>query len=168
MKKLLICGFVGVITFAVGYNVNILYFSDRSPRQPIAFSHRVHVGDNRIPCMYCHIYAERSTVAGVPSVQKCIGCHTLIRRDAPEIMKLSGYWERRESISWIKVHNLPDFVYFSHKRHIKADVPCDVCHGDVAKMDVTTRVSSLEMGWCLDCHIQRGVKNGEDCWTCHK
>lgn len=168
MKKLLIYGFVGVFTFTAGYHANIRYFSDRSPAQPIAFSHKIHAGENEIPCMHCHIYAERSTVAGVPSVQRCIGCHSIIKRDAPEVVKLMGYWERGKPIPWVKVYNLPDFVYFTHKRHLKAGMQCVACHGDIAKMDVTTRVSSLEMGWCLDCHIQRGVKNGEDCWTCHK
>lgn len=168
MKKFLIYVTVGIIAFAIGYNVNVHYFAGKSPAQPITFNHRVHAGDNRIPCMYCHIYGERSTVAGVPSVQRCMGCHTVIKREAPEIVKLAGYWERREPIPWIKIYNLPDFVYFSHKRHLKAGVQCETCHGDVTGMDVTDRVSSLKMGWCLDCHIQRDVKNGQDCWTCHK
>ncbi|MBI5326712.1 MAG: cytochrome c3 family protein [Deltaproteobacteria bacterium] len=175
MKKVILYIVVGVATFAIGYNVNAVYFSDRSPIQPIAFSHKIHAGDNNIPCMYCHIYADKSTVAGVPNVRKCIGCHKIIKQDAPEIQKLTDYWNRKEPIPWIKVHNLPDYVYFPHKRHVKAGVHCQTCHGDVAKMDVLTRVSSLKMGWCLDCHtngavaiIGREVKNGKDCWTCHK
>lgn len=168
MKRLLIYSFVGFITFISGYILNITYFSDRSPAQPIAFSHRVHAGDNGIPCLYCHNYAGRSTVAGVPPVQRCVGCHVIIKRDAPEIIKLTDYWNRKTPIPWVKVHNLPDFVYFSHKRHVRAGVECSVCHGDVAGMDVVTRVVTLKMGWCLDCHRQRAVKAGSDCWTCHK
>ena len=168
MKRLLVYGFVGVVTFIIGYNLDILYFSGRSPEQPIAFNHRIHAGDHQIPCLYCHIYATRSAVAGVPSVQRCIGCHLIIKREAPEIKKLAGYWERREPIPWIKVYNLPDFVYFPHKRHLKAGLSCHQCHGDVAGMKVTTRVSSLKMGWCIDCHTQKDVRNGRDCWTCHK
>ncbi|MDD5435574.1 MAG: cytochrome c3 family protein [Nitrospira sp.] len=168
MKKLLIYGFVGLMTFLAGYIINITFFSDRSPAQPIAFSHRVHAHENEIPCMYCHAYADKSAVAGIPAVQRCIGCHSIIKRDAPEIVKLTGYWDRKEPIPWIKVHNLPDFVYFTHKRHVRAGIQCNICHGDVAGMDVITRVASLKMGWCLECHRKRGVKAGADCWTCHK
>ena len=175
MKKFFLYIFVGVVTFVIGYNVNATYFSDKSPIQPIAFSHRIHAGENNIPCMYCHIYADKSTVSGVPNVQRCMGCHKIIKTDSPLIQKLTDYWDRKEPIPWIKVHNLPDYVYFPHKRHVKAGVQCQKCHGDVAKMDVITRVSSLKMGWCLDCHIKGAieiigtpVKNGKDCWTCHK
>lgn len=168
MKKLFLFSFICVASFVTGYWIDISYFSDRHPLQPITFSHRIHAGDNSIPCLYCHIYAERSTAAGVPSVQRCIGCHNIIKKDAPEILKLTDYWERKEPIPWIKVHNLPDFVYFSHKRHIRGGVQCNSCHGEVSRMDVVTRVSSLKMGWCIDCHMLNDVKNGRDCWTCHK
>lgn len=168
MRKLFLFSFIWVATFISGYWMNTSWFSDKQPAQPIAFSHRIHAGENDIPCLYCHTYADRSAVAGVPSVQKCIGCHQIIKRDAPEILKVNDYWERKEPIPWIKVHNLPDFVYFSHKRHIRAGIECNSCHGNVAGMDVITRVSSLKMGWCIDCHMSHNVKNGRDCWTCHK
>ena len=168
MRKLLLFSFICVASFVSGYWINTSWFSDSHPAQPIAFSHRIHAGDNSIPCLYCHIYAERSTVAGAPSVQRCVGCHNIIKRDAPEILKLTDYWDRKEPIPWIKVHNLPDFVYFSHKRHIRGGIQCNSCHGNVAGMDVVTRVSSLTMGWCIDCHTLNNVKNGRDCWTCHK
>lgn len=186
MKRFLLYLTVAVITFTTGYNINLIYFSDRAPEQPINFSHKVHAADNSIPCQYCHIYADKSTVSGVPSVQKCMGCHKIIKTDSPEIQKVASYWEKKEPIPWVKVYNLPDYVYFSHKRHVKALVPCQRCHGDVAKMDRITRqtvifgvpfvrVSPLKMGWCLDCHkngakefIGGPVRNGTDCWTCHK
>lgn len=188
MKKFILFVIVGASAFTIGYNANLIYFSedDRYPEQPINFSHRIHAGDNNIPCQYCHIYADKSTVSGVPNVQRCMGCHKLIKTDAPEIQKLKGYWDRQEPIPWVKVHRLADFVYFSHKRHLKANVPCQRCHGDVASMDRITRqavfagipylrVSNFKMGWCLDCHtngarefIGAPVKNGRDCWTCHK
>ncbi|MCC7202218.1 MAG: cytochrome c3 family protein [Nitrospirae bacterium] len=168
MWKLLLFAFIFVTTFISGYMINTVWFSDNHPAQPIAFSHRIHAGDNGIPCLDCHIYAERSAVAGVPSVQKCIGCHKIIKREAPEVVKLNGYWERQEPIPWIKVHNLPDFVTFPHKRHIRGGVQCNLCHGNIPEMDVVTRVSSLKMGWCIGCHTSYNVKNGRDCWTCHK
>ena len=185
MKNLVMFVLIFVVTFGIGYNVNNAYFSDRSPEQPIPFSHRIHAGDHKIPCMYCHIYADRSKVAGVPNVQRCMGCHKIIKTDSPLIQKLTSYWDNKEPIPWVKVYNLPDHVYFPHKRHIKAGVPCQRCHGDVAKMDRITkqavflgipyvRVSHLKMGWCLECHTNEAqkyigtpVKNGTDCWTCH-
>lgn len=167
MKNLVLFVIIFVFTFGVGYKVNDVYFSDKSPEQPIPFSHRIHAGDNKVPCMYCHIYADKSKVAGVPNVKRCMGCHAVIKTDSPHIQKLTAYWDKKEPIPWVKVHNLPDYVYFTHKRHIKAGLECSACHGDIAKMDVVTKVSSLKMGWCLNCHTKKGVKNGLDCWTCH-
>ncbi|MBI5888478.1 MAG: cytochrome c3 family protein [Deltaproteobacteria bacterium] len=154
--------------FGIGYALNTYYSPDLDPVQPINFSHKIHAGDNKIPCIYCHIYADRSRVSGVPNVQRCMGCHKIIKTDSPEIIKLTGYWERKEPIAWVKVHNLPDHVGFTHKRHIKAGLDCKLCHGDVASMSRVKRVSSLQMGWCLNCHEKREVVNGKDCWTCHQ
>ena len=168
MKKLILLVITGVIAFGIGYGINELYFAGKDPVQPINFSHRIHAGDNKIPCLYCHVFAERSRVSGVPNVQRCMGCHKIIKTDSPEIQKVAGYWDRQEPIPWVKVHNLPDHVYFPHKRHVRAGVQCQNCHGDIAAMDRVERVSSLKMGWCLSCHTQREVKNGRDCWTCHK
>ena len=168
MKKFIAYVLTVVISLAIGYGIQRQFFSDRAPLQPINFSHKIHAGVNKIPCQYCHIYAERSRVSGVPNVQRCMGCHKIIKTDAPEIQKVTAYWEKKEPIPWTKVHNLPDYVYFPHKRHVRAGVECTNCHGDVPNMDRITRVSSLKMGWCLTCHAQKGVKNGRDCWTCHK
>jgi len=186
MKYFIAYVFVAVITFALGYKAYNLYFSDLDPVQPIPFSHKIHAGTNKIPCMYCHIYAEKSRHAGVPNVKRCMGCHSIIKTDSPLIQKLASYWEKKEPIPWVKVYNLPDHVYFPHKRHVKAGVPCQRCHGDVANMDRISRqtvligipyvsVSPLKMGWCLDCHTNEAqtyigtpVKNGADCWTCHQ
>lgn len=168
MKKFIIYIIVAVITFVIGYKINDIYLSGRTPDQPINFSHKIHAGDNKIPCMYCHVFAERSRVSGVPNERRCMGCHSVIKTDAPEIIKLASYWDRKEPIPWVKVYNLPDHVYFPHKRHIRAGVECQTCHGDVASMAKITRVAPLKMGWCLNCHTQRAVKNGRDCWTCHQ
>jgi hypothetical protein len=138
----------------------------RGPDQPIAFSHRVHAGEFRIPCQYCHAAADRSSVAGIPSVERCMGCHQLTARTRPEVVKLTDYWTRGVPIPWVRVHSLPRFVYFSHKRHVRRDVPCQACHGQVEAMDVLRRVASLEMGWCVACHRER--RASLDCLTCHQ
>jgi hypothetical protein len=139
---------------------------DRSPVQPIAFSHRLHAGENGIPCLYCHRFAPTSTVAGIPAVADCRACHMFISPSSPEIRKLMGYWERREPIPWVRVYGVSDFVYFPHMMHIRARLACTVCHGEVAAMDRITRSVSLKMGWCLECHRQH--RASIDCWTCHK
>jgi hypothetical protein len=169
-KKYFYMGVVAVLGLLVGVYVHGKYFSDRSPIQPIEFSHTVHATDNEIPCLHCHIYADKTPVAGVPSVAKCIGCHNSLPdvREGPEILKLNVYWENSEPIPWIKVHDVPDFVHFTHKRHIKADIECQECHGPVETMDRVTRVETLRMPWCVDCHTVNEVEHGRDCWTCHK
>ncbi len=161
-------GLVGVTGFIAGYLIDMTIFTDTAPKQPIDFSHRIHVSDNGIPCLHCHNYADTTPAAGVPSVSKCMGCHKTIATDRPEVMKLAGYWENQEPIPWIKVHDVPDFVYFTHKRHVLAGLECQVCHGPVETMDRIARVSTLKMPWCVECHTERKVEHGRDCWTCHK
>ena len=161
-----------VVGLFVGAWVHGKYFSDRSPIQPIEFSHTIHATDNSIPCQHCHIYADKTPVAGVPSVSKCMGCHNSLPsvRESKEILKLATYWENREPIPWIKVHDLPDYVHFTHKRHVMAEpaVECQECHGPVETMDRITRVATMRMPWCVDCHTERNVEHGRDCLTCHK
>lgn len=159
---------VGLAGLVFGYWANAAFFPGTTPAQPIDFSHRIHAGENEIPCQYCHMQARRSISAGVPSVNKCINCHNEIATDRPQIRKVMNYWENKEPIPWIKVHDLPDFVYFPHKRHIKAGVECQTCHGPVETMDVVTRMAPVHMGECLACHKENLVENGTDCWTCHK
>ncbi len=139
---------------------------DRSPIQPIAFSHKIHAGDNAIPCLFCHRSAPKSAVAGIPAVADCRACHLFIAQDLPEVKKLIGYWERKEPIPWVRVYWVPDFVYFPHMMHIRAGRVCSDCHGNVASMTRVKRSVKIEMGWCLDCH--KKYKASIDCWTCHK
>jgi hypothetical protein len=139
---------------------------ERSPVQPIAFSHKMHAGDNGIPCLFCHRYAPRSPVAGIPAVADCRACHQFIAQNAPEIKKLMEYWGKKEPIPWIRVYHVPDHVYFPHMMHSRAGLPCAGCHGDVAAMPRVARSVKINMGWCLSCHRQH--KASIDCWTCHK
>ncbi len=139
---------------------------DRSPVQPIAFSHKLHAGDNGIPCLFCHRYAPKSRVAGIPAVADCRACHLFIAQNAPEIKKLMEYWNNKEPVPWVRVYGVPDHVYFPHMMHIRAGIVCTTCHGEVATMARITRSVKLNMGWCLDCH--RRHKASIDCWACHK
>ena len=167
-KKPALIALVGLGGLLVGVWINATFYPDTAPTQPINFSHTIHAGDNEIPCQYCHVYAARTPAAGVPSVNKCIGCHQYIAADQPEILKVAQYWEDQEPIPWIKVHDTPDFVHFTHKRHIQAELECQECHGPVETMDVVERQASLRMPWCVSCHTEKETENGRDCYTCHK
>ena len=133
--------------------------------QPIAFSHSHHVAEIGIDCQFCHAYARRGPVAGIPSVQRCAGCHRVVLSEQPEILKVLEYWENEEPIPWVRVHDLPDHVRFTHKAHVRAGVGCETCHGDVAAMEAAVQVESLSMGWCVSCHEDRGATR--DCLACH-
>jgi len=99
-------------------------------------------------------------------VEKCMGCHKTIATGREEIRKLTRYYEEKRPIEWKRVYALPGFIYFSHKRHVKAGVECATCHGNVAGMKRIRRVNELVMGWCVSCHRVRGASR--DCATCHK
>lgn len=133
--------------------------------QPLAFSHLRHVGQAGMDCQYCHVYARRGPVAGIPSVQRCVQCHFVIAKDQPEIGRLMDFWNRKEPIPWVRVHRLPDYVRFSHQRHVTSGVQCQTCHGDVGRMDVAVQIAPLTMGWCLTCHDDRQAPR--DCLICH-
>ena len=127
--------------------------------QPIEFSHKTHAGTNEIPCEFCHTYARRSINSGVPSMENCIGCHSVVEGteddQKAEIKKVMQHWDDRKPVAWKKIHDLPDFVFFSHKRHIQVGFDCTECHGDINQIDVismTTMVTDLSMGWCMQCH----------------
>lgn len=137
---------------------------EAGPDQPIAFSHKIHAGENQVPCLYCHT-ADRSRSAGVPAVATCMGCHKVTARNQPQVQKLAAYWDRKEPIPWVRVHNLPDHVQFTHEPHIRAGIECAACHGPVETMDVVRQVESLKMGWCIKCHERDEAST--DCATCH-
>ena len=137
-----------------------------APEQPIAFSHKLHAGDNRIACQYCHVSARHASVAGIPSVQRCLGCHKITAAARPEVQKLAGYWERKEPIPWRKVTWMPDFVFFEHWPHVRAGLECQTCHGAVETMDRMPRLATLTMDVCVACHRERNASI--DCATCHR
>jgi uncharacterized paraquat-inducible protein A len=157
-----------------------------APQQPIAFPHKVHAGDNKIACLYCHSAARTSRHAGIPAVSVCMNCHSMLEKQTREIEKLKEAVQREQPVAWVKVHNLPDFVYFNHSQHIQSGVACQNCHGAVEKMDRVEQATPLTMGFCLSCHrehanlptgslerVMKGLKEtptptaGLDCGSCH-
>jgi mono/diheme cytochrome c family protein len=144
----------------------------RGPVQPIFFSHVIHAGSFRIDCQYCHANARRSSSAGLPSVERCMGCHKIVAAEGNQYVdELKGYWERQEPIPWVRVFKLPEFAYFPHKNHVQAGVPCQTCHGQIEAMEqvyaetgqsivndlrnlagIPTAPRALTMGWCVECH----------------
>jgi hypothetical protein len=161
------------------------------PQQPILFSHKIHAGDFKIDCQYCHADARRSEYAGLPSVERCLGCHKITAADRPEIRKLAEYAARREPIPWVRVFKVPEFTHFPHKAHVRAGVACQTCHGPIETMTTVAAAQTgqsvvndllnaagfrpapppLTMGWCIDCHRAQNVTKGThaplDCVTCH-
>ncbi len=138
----------------------------RGPVQPVAFSHKVHVGDRGISCTYCHQGVATTANALLPSTETCMDCHRVVKPDSPEIKKVAEAYQAGEAIPWVRVTDLPDFVRFTHRRHIQAGVDCMSCHGDVSRMDRVHKANSLTMGTCLSCHNQKGAPT--DCLTCHQ
>lgn len=164
---------------------------DYQPVQPIYYSHKVHAGINQINCLYCHGSAEQSKHAAIPSVNTCMNCHKAIQSyekgpklfdeegneidGTAEIQKLyefAGFdpnnpnkWDpsMAKPIEWIKIHNLPDHVYFNHAQHVNAGkVQCQSCHGEIQAMDEVKQVSDLSMGWCINCHRETKVQFNYD------
>jgi hypothetical protein len=134
--------------------------------QPLAYSHKLHAGDNQIPCLYCHGNARRSAVAGVPSLSRCLGCHRGLKKDTPAIKTLKAHWKKQQPIRWNKVYDQPDFVRFSHKRHVAKGIACQTCHGEVQTMEQVREAVNLNMDRCSTCHIKHQASI--DCLTCHK
>ena len=122
------------------------------PKQPVNYSHKIHAGELGIDCRYCHVNVEKSKAASIPSTEICMNCHNVVKKDSPEIMKLKESWTNNKPIEWVKVHSLPDYVYFDHSRHVNSGISCYSCHGRIDQMKVVHQVEPLSMGWCLDCH----------------
>lgn len=148
------------------------------PEQPIAFSHAIHAGLNETDCKYCHFGAERSRHAGVPPESVCMNCHREVKKDAPDIVKLTAAYNANEPIAWNRVHRLPDFVWFSHQNHVAAGLECQTCHGPVQQMVRVEQQETMTMGWCVQCHrdtVAEGAQHDgraltppTDCSACHR
>ncbi len=120
--------------------------------QPIQFSHAHHVGDDGIDCRFCHTSVEASSFAGIHPTKACMNCHSQIWSTSPMLEPVRASLRDDKSLRWVRVHDLPDFVYFNHSVHVKNGVGCETCHGRVDEMPLTFQKNSLQMEWCLDCH----------------
>src|SRR5262245_50405297 len=147
--------------FAVGGVLGLMYQVAASPYvtqqgvardQPVPFSHQHHVGGMGLDCRYCHTSVETSAVAGVPPTKTCMNCHSQIWGDSPTLEPVRESFRSDKSIAWVRVHDLPDFVYFNHSAHVNQGVGCSTCHGRVDRMPLTHQEHSLQMEWCLNCH----------------
>ncbi len=122
------------------------------PRQPVPYSHALHVGELGLDCRYCHVSVEQSFVAVVPPTQTCMNCHHVVKRDSPLLEPLRQSESTGKPLRWVRVHNLPDYAYFNHAVHVRAGVGCVSCHGAIQTMEEVMQVQPLSMSWCLDCH----------------
>jgi hypothetical protein len=146
------------IVASLGAFLPVLQRSDfvttaNAPRdQPIQFSHQHHVGGIGIDCRYCHSSVEVSSSAGIPPTKTCINCHSQIWSTSPYLEPVRASFRDDKPLKWLRVHDLPDFVYFNHSIHVKKGVGCETCHGRVDKMPLMKQQNSLQMEWCINCH----------------
>ncbi len=122
------------------------------PDQPVPYSHKLHVGELGLDCRYCHVAVEQAAMATVPPTQTCMNCHSKVATESRKLQPIRTSWAENKPIAWVRVHDLPDYVYFNHSAHLRAGVGCESCHGNVAAMEKVHQVKPLSMGWCLDCH----------------
>ena len=120
--------------------------------QPVQFSHLHHVLDDGIDCRYCHTSVETSSFAGIPPTKTCMSCHSQIWQSAPILEPVRASFREDKPMTWVRVHDLPDFVYFNHSIHVKKGMGCETCHGRIDQMPLTKQQNSLQMEWCTNCH----------------
>jgi len=153
----------GLIVIALGVGLNSLQRSPwvtrqgQRPDQPIPFSHMHHVQGLGLQCQYCHTTVEVSSYAGIPPTKTCINCHSQIWTNAALLEPVRESWATGASVQWIKVHDLPDFVFFNHSIHVNKGIGCASCHGRVDEMPLMYMENSLQMEWCLNCHRNPAV-----------
>jgi hypothetical protein len=136
------------------------------PAQPIAFTHTVHLAKG-LQCSFCHEGVDQGPAAGIPGVTLCMSCHQVIAAGRPEIKKIAAYKARGEEIPWVRVYDYsePAHVRFNHAPHIRAQVDCATCHGDMTVQTTAERKVAINMAFCVDCHKRKQVSI--DCETCH-
>lgn len=147
------------------------------PTQPIAYSHKLHAGQMKIDCQYCHTGVTKGRHALVPSTNICMNCHTLARNKQPEIIKLAKYYNENTPIPWKRIHKVPDYAYFNHSVHVNKGIKCESCHGNIADMEVVKQMKGWTMTACLDCHrnpkaqlpyLENVKKGPTNCGACHR
>ena len=153
----------GLMALAIGAVMLSAYSGASSsqnsdPVQPVNFPHPKHAGAVKdgglgMNCLYCHNNANKSADVGMPAVSTCMGCHTIVAAGKPEIVKLTKYYNDKRPVPWVRIHKVPEYVHFPHVRHVNAGVTCQSCHGPVQKMPRVYQYASLNMGWCINCHV---------------
>ncbi len=153
----------GLIVIALGVTLDQLQRSPwvtrqgQRPDQPIPFSHKHHVEGLGLQCQYCHTQVEKAAYAGIPPTKTCINCHAQIWTNAELLEPVRQSWATGASIQWIRVHDLPDYVYFNHEIHVNKGIGCASCHGRVDEMPLMYQQNTLQMEWCLNCHRNPAV-----------
>ena len=143
------------LSLAILLNINRLDYVSHvglAKDQPVPFSHKHHVTGMGIDCRYCHTTVEESSFAGIPPVETCMSCHSLVWTEAPLLEPVRAAWRDQVPLQWTRVHDLPDFVYFRHDIHVAKGIGCDSCHGPVDQMPLMYKENTLNMEWCLECH----------------
>jgi hypothetical protein len=159
------------VVFVAGFVMLQASNQPTAPQQPIAYNHWQHVTSKEGPqlsCDYCHEYADKSAHATIPNITTCMGCHAAVKTESPEVQKLAAIAKRKEQPKWVRIYSFePEAdVFFSHKAHVKANVDCKECHGNVPEAQTMKREVKHTMGWCIDCHRER--KASIDCYVCHR
>lgn len=146
---LLLLGGGGVVGYLLSPKVTNTGYS---PTQPVAYSHKLHAGNMGMDCLYCHSTVDKAAYAAIPATEVCMNCHERVRPQSPEIIKVRESYATGNPIPWVKIHRLPDYVYFNHRVHVTAGVSCVSCHGRIDQMTEVKQVKELTMAWCLECH----------------
>ena len=137
-----------------------------APVQPVAFSHKVHAGTAQLPCAMCHPNPDPGETMTLPAAALCLQCHETFKADSPEIVKLTTLTTGDRDVSWVRVYQIPTYVFFSHRAHLDAGSTCADCHGPVAEQDVLARDGDITMAGCMNCHTAKSVSL--DCGFCHQ
>ena len=152
---------VGLIAaFAVIGGASTLYYATLpttlepgyQPKQPVPYSHKLHAGNMGMDCTYCHTSVLKAAYASIPPTQTCMNCHSKVKEKSVVLEPVRASWASGDSVPWIKVHRLPDYVFFNHSSHTTAGVSCVSCHGRIDQMVEVKQVQTLAMSWCLECH----------------
>lgn len=122
------------------------------PKQPVPYSHALHVGQLGLDCRYCHTTVETAATAAIPPTQTCMNCHAQIKTESPKLAPIRASFASGEPVEWVRVHDLPDFVYFNHSAHVRRGVGCVECHGRIDQMEEVYQAKTLSMAYCIDCH----------------
>ncbi len=157
---------LGALALSGALVSSVLAQQSPTPEQPLPFSHKKHLSF-QLECKFCHTNPEPGNQMTLPVAQTCMGCHAAVAKDKPAIQQLAEFAKSGQPIPWKPVYSVPSFVYWSHRTHLDAGLKCEMCHGDVAQMEVMSRTNNVTtMAGCVSCHKQKEAPTG--CETCHE